>query len=236
MKPYPENLTVKNWAEEDQPREKLLLKGKQALSDAELIAILLRTGVEKEPVTEVSKKILASVNNDLNQLGKLSVQEMLEKKIKGIGETKAITLVAALELGKRRQKSEVVDLKKVTTSRDIFNYMLPTIGELPHEEFHVIFLNRANNIIHCERISVGGITGTVADVRIIFNYAIRNNAVNIILCHNHPSGNTSPSPEDISLTKKMIEAGKVLEIKVLDHIIVTETGYYSFADEGLIQS
>ncbi len=234
MDSYPENFTVKHWAEEDQPREKLLLKGKQSLSDAELIAILLRSGVRNEPVTEVSKKILNAVGNDLNRLGKLSVQELMEKKIKGIGETKAITLVAALELGRRRQKSEALELNKVTASRDVFNFMQPTIGELAHEEFHVLFMNRANKIIQSERISAGGITGTVADSRIIFNYAIRHNAVSIILCHNHPSGNMSPSNEDIDMTKKIVEAGKMLDIKVLDHLIVTEKGYYSFADEGLI--
>ncbi len=234
MNTYPENFTVKHWAEEDQPREKLLLKGKQALSDAELIAILLRSGVRNEPVTEVSKKILNAVGNNLNKLGKLSVQELLEKKIKGIGETKAITIVAALELGRRRQKSEALELNKVTASRDVFNFMQPTIGELNHEEFHVLFMNRANKVIQSERISSGGITGTVADARIIFNYAVRYNAVSIILCHNHPSGNLKPSEKDLDMTNKMVAAGKMLDIKVLDHIIVSEKAYYSFADEGLI--
>ncbi len=234
MNSYPENFTVKHWAEEDQPREKLLLKGKQSLSDAELIAILLRSGVRNEPVTEVSKKILNAVGNDLNRLGKLSVQELLEKNIKGIGETKAITIVAALELGRRRQKSEAIELNKVNASRDVFNFMQPTIGELTHEEFHVLFMNRANKIIQTERISSGGITGTVADARIIFNFAVRYNAVSIILCHNHPSGNLKPSDQDIDMTKKTVDAGKMLDIKVLDHIIITEKGYYSFADEGLI--
>lgn len=234
MNTYPENLTVKHWAEEDQPREKLLLKGKQNLSDAELIAILMRTGTKNDPVTEVSKKILNRVNNDLNLLGKLSVQELIGLEVKGIGQTKAITLVAALELGRRRQKTEAVEFQKITTSRDIFNYMQPTIGEIAHEEFYVLFLNQANKILRSERISAGGITGTVADTRIIFNLALRYNAVSIILSHNHPSGNLQPSEQDIALTKRTVEAGKMLDIKVLDHLIITEKSYFSFADEGMI--
>lgn len=229
---YSENLLLKEWADEDKPREKLLLKGNQALTDAELLAILLRSGSRNESVVELSKKLLQKVGYNLNNLGKLSVKDILNFGFKGIGETKAITLVAALELGRRRQSSEVKERAKITSSKDIFELMSPHLSDLPHEEFWLVLLNRANKVISTVQLSAGGITGTVADVRLIFNTAIKSNAVAIILCHNHPSGNTTPSGEDISLTKKLREAGVILEIAVLDHLIIADRKYYSFADEG----
>lgn len=229
---YSENLSLKEWADEDKPREKLLLKGNQALTDAELLAILLRSGSRNESVVELSKKLLQKVGYNLNDLGKLSVKDILNFGFKGIGETKAVTLVAALELGRRRQSSEVKERTKVTSSKDIFELMSPQLSDLPHEEFWMVLLNRANKVISTIQLSTGGITGTVADVRLIFNIAIKSNAISIILCHNHPSGNITPSGEDISLTKKLREAGVILEIAVLDHLIIADRKYYSFADEG----
>jgi len=232
--PYPESSGIKSWAEEDRPREKLLQKGKHMLSESELIAILVRTGTKKNDALQVSKDLLGKVQNDLNALSKLSVKDMLALKVKGIGETKAITIVAALELGRRRQSSEVKDKEKITSSRDIFEVLHPLLADKPHEEFWILMLNRANKVIDKMFISSGGLTGTVADVRMIFNHAIKSHATSIVLSHNHPSGNLSPSQSDIDLTKKMVRAGETLDIKVLDHLIIGENQYYSFADEGMI--
>jgi len=228
------NLSLKEWADEDKPREKLLLKGKQTLTDAELLAILLRSGSRNESVVELSKKLLQKVGNDLNELGKLTVKDILSFRFKGMGETKAITLVASLELGRRRQSAAIKERTRIASSRDIFELMSPHLSDLLHEEFWIILLNRANKVLSKEQLSTGGITGTVADARRIFNIAIKSNAVSIILCHNHPSGNTSPSHDDISLTKKLREAGVLLDIAVLDHLIVADRKYYSFADEGML--
>ncbi len=228
------NLSLKEWADEDKPREKLLLKGKQALTDAELLAILLRSGSRNESVVELSKKLLLKVGNDLNELGKLSVKDILSFGFKGIGETKAVTLVASLELGRRRQSAEIKERTKISSSKDTFELMSPCLSDLIHEEFWIILLNRANKVMSKEQLSTGGITGTVVDARRVFNLAIQSNAVSIILCHNHPSGNTSPSVQDISLTKKLKEAGTLLEIAVLDHLIIADKRYYSFADEGML--
>ena len=233
-KPYPESSGIKSWAEEDRPREKLLQKGKHMLSESELIAILVRSGTKKNDALQVSKELLGKVQNDLNALSKLSVKDMLSLKVKGIGETKAITIVAALELGRRRQSSEVKDKEKITSSRDIFDALHPLLADKPHEEFWILLLNRANKVIDKMSISSGGLTGTVADVRMIFNHAIKSQATSIVLSHNHPSGNLSPSQSDIDLTKKMVRAGETLDIKVLDHLIIGENRYYSFADEGMI--
>jgi DNA repair protein RadC len=226
------HLTLKAWAEEDRPREKLLLKGKHSLTDAELIAILIGSGNAKENAVDLSRRILSEISNDLNQLGKMNVAEL--KKFKGIGEAKAVAIVAALELGRRRKESKEVEREKLTSSREAVNIMQPILGELMHEEFWIIFLNRANLVLGKKQISMGGMSGTIADPRMIFKAALDQKAVSIILCHNHPSGNNQPSASDIQLTKNISEAGKLLEINVLDHIIVTQHGFYSFADEGLL--
>ena len=227
-----EHLTIKSWAEEDRPREKLLVKGKHVLTDAELIAILISSGNDKETAVELSKRLLGDVQNNLNELGKVSVKDLM--KFRGIGEAKAISIVAALELGRRRKDSAVTKRDKITTSKDAFDLFQPLLGDLHHEEFWILFLNRANMIIGKQQISFGGMAGTVADPKIIFKAALDNKASSIILCHNHPSGNIKPSEADIRLTKNLAEAGKVLEISVLDHLIVTQNSFYSFADEGMM--
>lgn len=226
------HLPIKAWAEEDRPREKLLLKGKHSLTDAELIAILIGTGNSGETAVDLARKILSGNSNDLNFLGKMNVQEL--QRYKGIGQAKAVTIVAAMELGRRRKESKEVKREKLTNSLEAVNLMQPLLGDLMHEEFWIIFLNRANGIIGKQQISKGGMSGTVADPRMIFKAALDQKAASIILCHNHPSGNNQPSAADVQLTKNISEGGKVLEITVLDHIIVTQHGFYSFADEGLI--
>ncbi len=227
------NPSIKNWAVDDRPREKLLLKGYQVLSNAELLAILINNGVKEKSAVDVAKALLAQVDNDLQKLGKLSVKELIKLKVKGIGEAKAITIVAALELGLRRDVAEK-KLEVVIHSKDAAEYLRAQYKYMQHEIFAVLYLNRANKIKHSEIISEGGITGTVADPRIILKKALENDAVNIILCHNHPSGSLKPSRADEELTKKINEAASYFDIKVLDHIIVSEEGYYSFADEGLL--
>lgn len=232
MESLTEKFTIKTWAEDDRPREKLLGKGRQVLSDAELIAILIGSGNTEESAVELSKRILSSVNNNLNELAKLTVNDLV--KFKGIGEAKAISIIAALELGRRRKESETPQRIQIRTSVDIYNFIKASMLDLPHEEFWILLLNRSNNVIKKELISRGGIAGTVVDSKIIFKSAVENLASGIILCHNHPSGNTKPSEQDMQLTKKLIEAGRLLEIPVLDHVIVTDTAYYSFADEGML--
>ena len=222
---------ITNWSEDDKPREKLMLKGKSVLSDAELIAILIGSGSRNESAVDLSKKILASVDNNLNALGKVSISQLMN--FKGIGEAKAISIIAALELGRRRRAEEVVELKKVTSSKVIFEIMQPIIGELPHEEFWIIYLNNSNKVISKSQLSKGGITGTLVDIRIVFKAALEMGATALILCHNHPSGTLIPSDADRQITRKLKLAGDSLEIKVLDHLIVTETSYFSFADEGI---
>jgi len=226
------SISIKNWSEDDRPREKLILKGKSVLSDAELIAILIGSGSKNESAVELSKKILASVANNLNELGKLNLSQLCN--FKGIGEAKAVTIIAAMELARRRRSEEVIELTKITSSKIIFEIMQPIIGELPHEEFWVLYLNNANKVIAKNQLSKGGMTGTVVDVRIILKSALESGAVGILLCHNHPSGNLKPSEVDIEITKKVKTAGKSLDINVLDHLIITQNGYYSFADEGIL--
>ena len=225
------NFPITNWAEDDKPREKLMLKGKIALSDAELIAILIGSGSRNESAVELSKRILASVDNNLNALGKLSLQQLMT--FKGIGEAKAISIIAAMELGRRRRSEDALELKKVTSSKVIFEIMQPIIGELPHEEFWIIYLNNSNKVISKSQLSKGGITGTLVDVRIVFKTALEMGATALILCHNHPSGTLVPSEADKQITRKLKLAGESLEIKVLDHLIITEASYFSFADEGI---
>lgn len=222
---------ITNWSEDDKPREKLMLKGKSVLSDAELIAILIGSGSRNESAVDLSKRILASVDNNLNALGKVTISQLMN--FKGIGEAKAISIIAALELGRRRRSEDAVELKKVTSSRIIFDIMQPIIGELPHEEFWIIYMNNSNKVISKSQLSKGGITGTLVDVRIVFKTALEMGATALILCHNHPSGTTIPSDADKQITRKLKLAGDSLEIKVLDHLIVTETSYFSFADEGI---
>jgi len=201
------------------------------LSDAELTAILIGSGNRDESAVELSKRILASTDNNLNALGKLSVKQLMV--FKGIGEAKAITIVAAMELGRRRRTEEQIELQKITSSKAVFEIMQPIIGELPHEEFWVLYLNNSNKVIYKSQISKGGITGTVVDTRIVFKLALEHNATSIILIHNHPSGKLEASEPDKLVTRKLKEAGKNLDIAVLDHIIITENGYLSFMDEGI---
>lgn len=224
--------SIKYWAEDDQPREKLMLKGKAALSDAELIAILIGSGSRNESAVQLSKRILASVDNNLNALGKQSLQQLMS--FKGIGEAKAISIAAAMELGRRRRDEDVSDLKQITSSRAVYEIMQPIIGELPHEEFWIIYLNNSNKVIYKTQLSKGGLTGTLVDVRIVFKTALEHNAVGIILVHNHPSGALHASEADKQVTRQLKTAGHSLDIKVLDHVIVTERDYFSFADGGIL--
>lgn len=222
---------ITNWSEDDRPREKLMLKGKNALSDAELIAILIGSGSRNESAVDLSKRILASVDT-LNSLGKMSISQLIE--FKGIGEAKAITIIAALELGRRRRAEDSVEMTKITSSKMVFEIMQPIIGELPHEEFWVLFLNNSNKVILKSQLSKGGISGTIVDVRLVFKIALESGATGLILCHNHPSGTLMPSDADKHITKKLKMAGDSLDVKVLDHLIITETKYYSFVDEGIL--
>lgn len=222
---------INQWAEDDRPREKFLLKGKSSLSDSELLAILIGSGSRNESAVQLCQRILASTNNNLNSLGKVSINQLIN--FKGIGEAKAISIAAALELGRRRRAEESVELKKITSSKMVFEIMQPIIGDLPHEEFWVLYLNNSNKVIHKSQLSKGGLTGTVVDVRLIFKTAFEHNAISIILTHNHPSGKLLASDADIQITKKIKEASRHLEINVLDHIIITENGFYSFNDEGI---
>lgn len=228
----PKSLNIKDWSPEDRPREKLLTKGSNALTDAELIAILIGSGTPKLSAVELAKFIMASVDNNLNRLARLSTKELM--KIKGIGEAKAVTIIAAMELGRRRKDIDQEDRLKVSGSKDIFNLMKGYFSDLPHEEFWVILLNRGNRVIRKQQISQGGVAGTVADPKIIFKAALEELACGIILAHNHPSGNITASQQDIDLTKKLKEAGKLMEIQVLDHLIFAGAKYYSFADEGAL--
>lgn len=224
--------SIKNWATDDRPREKLLVKGASALSNSELIAILLNNGSKNKSAVELAKDILKLGQDNLNELGKLTFKDL--KKIKGIGEAKSVTIVAALELGRRRQAAASLEKPVVRSSREIAEYLQALIQDYNYEVFAVIFLNRANKINHFEIISRGGITGTVADPRVILRKALEEEATSIILCHNHPSGNLKPSFADEELTRKIKEAASYMDIKVIDHIIVSEDGYYSFADEGIL--
>ena len=222
---------INQWAEDDRPREKFLLKGKAALTDSELLAILIGSGSRNESAVQLCQRILASANNNLNQLGKLSIQQLMD--FKGIGEAKAISIAAALELGRRRRSEDAAELHKITSSKAVFNIMQPLIGELLHEEFWVLFLNNSNKVIHKAQLSKGGMTGTVVDTRIIFKTALEYNAISLILTHNHPSGKLVASESDKEITRKLQLAGKQMDIMILDHVIITESSYFSFADEGI---
>jgi DNA repair protein RadC len=224
---------IKNWAVDDRPREKLALKGAEILSTSELLAILINNGTTDKSAVDLAKDLLSAVENNLQRLAKLSVKEMVNLKIKGLGPAKAITIAAALELGVRRN---MADNKKevILSSKDIAGFLQAQLQYKSHEVFAVVFLNRSNKINHYEIISEGGITGTVADPRIILKKALQHEAVSIVLCHNHPSGNLKPSRQDLELTNKIKEAAHYFDIKVLDHIIVSNEGYYSFADDGML--
>lgn len=223
---------ILSWAEEDRPREKLMLKGRSALSDAELIAILIGSGTRELSAVDLSKLILHSVGNNLNELAKLSINDLM--KFKGVGDAKAISIAAALELGRRRKDSEVLKKARITSSADAHDIIRPYLMDLSHEQFWVLLLNRANEVIRPFQVSIGGVAGTVADPKIIFKSAIEYLASAIILVHNHPSGNLTPSQADKDLTKRVKEAGRLLDIPILDHLIFGDNGYFSFADEGIL--
>lgn len=224
--------SIKNWAKDERPREKLLMNGAETLSHSELLAILINHGTKNKSAIELAREVMDAGKNNLQELGKLTVKELM--KIKGIGEAKAITIAAALELGRRRQATGALEKKTLSCSADIAAFLQSKIKDNRREVFAVLFLNRANKINHFEIVSEGGITGTVADPRIILKKALEEDAVNIILAHNHPSGSLKPSRADEDLTRKIKEAARYFDINVIDHIIVSELGYYSFADEGLL--
>jgi DNA repair protein RadC len=224
--------SIKSWAMDDRPREKLLLKGSVSLSDSELLAILINNGNKEKSAVDLAKEILHMGNNNLNELGKFSLQEF--QQIKGIGLAKAITIMAAIELGRRRQLSPFLKKTIFRKSEDIAQFIRTSIKDYTYEVFGVVYLNKSNKVNHFEIVSSGGITGTVVDTRIILKRAIENGATSIVLCHNHPSGNLKPSKADEELTKKIKEAAKYHDIEVIDHIIVSEEGYFSFSDDGIL--
>lgn len=223
-------LTIKDWAVEDRPREKMQKKGIGSLSDAELIAILLRSGNSDETAVTVAQRLLTLAQNNLNELGKFSLHQITQ--IKGIGEAKAITVLAALELGRRRKAVEAINRERVTSSHDVVEIFQPMLADLPHEEFWALLLNKANKVIDKVRVSQGGVAGTVVDVRIIVKTAVEKLASSIIIAHNHPSGNPKPSDKDIAITKKLKDAANLFDISILDHLIITDNECYSFADNG----
>lgn len=226
------HLTIKSWAEDDKPREKLVTKGRQALSDAELIAILLSSGNRDETAVQLAQRILNTNQNSINELAKLQVNDL--KKYKGIGEAKAVTIAAALEIGRRRTDINKTEKIKITSSKAAYNIINAKLSDLPHEEFWVIYMNRSNTVIKVECISKGGISGTIVDTRLVLKPAVEILASSFILVHNHPSGNLKPSEADIKLTKQINEASKLFDIILQDHLIIGDNAYYSFADEGIL--
>lgn len=226
------SFSIKNWSESDRPREKLMHKGKSSLSDAELLAILIGSGNREESAVELCKRLLHASKNSLHKLAKFNLKQLQE--FKGIGEAKAISIMAALELGNRRGAEPLEELNKITSSKDVFTLMHPFIGDLDHEQFWVLMLNNSNKVIYKFPLSKGGITATMVDTRLVFKSALAQGATALILAHNHPSGTLRPSQADEDITKKIKNAGELLDIKVLDHIIVTEKTYFSFADESLL--
>jgi len=228
-----EKLSIKSWALDDRPREKLVTKGKMVLSDAELMAILIGSGNRQESAVALSQRMLQSVEGNINELAKVSIEKLMT--FKGIGEAKAINIIAALELGKRRQLENLLEKPKIGGSNDVFKLMHPIIGDLSHEEFWVLFLNNSNKVLAKLQVSKGGMTATVVDIRLLFKQALELFSVAIIVCHNHPSGNLKPCDADVQLAKKIKNAGNTLDIKLLDHLIIAEKAYFSFADEGILQ-
>ncbi|RYY36072.1 MAG: DNA repair protein RadC [Sphingobacteriaceae bacterium] len=232
MNPYENKISIKSWAEEDRPREKLSGQGRRSLTDAELIAILIGSGSRDESAVELSKRILHHYENDLNKLGKATIADLC--KFKGVGEAKAISIIAALEIGRRRADTDIKVLDEITGSQDAYHIMRRHLADLNHEEFWIVLINRANKVLAKELVSKGGLSGTVADPKIIFHMALQQQASGIILVHNHPSGNLKPSQLDVELTKKIANAGRMLDINVLDHLIITDSGFFSFADQGIM--
>ena len=224
--------SIKSWAEEDRPREKMLAKGKEALSNAELIAILIGSGNSKETAVDLSKRILHDSKDNLIELSRLTINDLM--KYNGIGEAKAVTIAAALELGRRRRFSEALEKPSIKNSQIAYECFYAHLSDLNHEQFWIMLLNNANKVIKLEKIGVGGMTGTTADPKKIFKNALENNAASVMLCHNHPSGNVIPSNADKQITNNLVKAGQFLEIKILDHIIIGNDNYFSFADEGLL--
>jgi len=227
-----DNFSIKDWSENDRPREKLIAKGKVSLTDSELLAIVIGSGNRNESAVALCKRILASVGNNLNALGKLSVSQLQE--FNGIGAAKAISIVAALELGRRRREGDKLAFDKITSSKSVFEIMQPILGDLQHEEFCVLFLNNSNTVLSKQQLSKGGITGTLVDVRLLMKKALEIGAVALIVCHNHPSGTLKVSEADKQITQKIKVAGASLDIKLLDHLIITEQAYVSFADDELL--
>ena len=225
-------MSIKFLAEDDRPREKFLLKGKNSLSDAELLAIIMGSGNREDSAVELGRKILNSVGNNWHNLSLLQIADLV--KFKGIGEAKAISIATALEIGRRRAAQEVPDKVQISSSADLFKVLQPFLGDLQTEEFWVIFLNQSNKILGKTKLSSGGINQSVVDIRILFKSAIENFATGIVIAHNHPSGNLKPSQEDLKITKQISEGGKILNIQLLDHIIITQNSYFSFADENLL--
>jgi DNA repair protein RadC len=226
------SLKITDWAVEDRPREKLYSKGTSSLSDAELLAILIGSGTRNRSAVDLGRELLSLADNNLNSLGKLSIADL--RKIRGIGNARAVTIAAALELGRRRKLAEMPDYPQIKCSHDVFDLLAPLLSDLFHEEFWILFLNRSNRVVNRMKLSQGGISGTVTDVRIIMKHAIENLASGIIVCHNHPSGNLNPSESDTRITQKIKEAGALMDIQLLDHLIITDKEYYSFADNGLV--
>ncbi len=226
-------LSVKDWAEEDRPREKILLKGIHTLSDAELLAIIIGSGNRNESAVELAQNILRSTGNSLNQLGKIPIKKLISD-FNGVGEAKAISIIAAMELGKRRKSEGVSKREQFVSSYDIYEYFFSSMNDLPHEEFWVVFLNRSNRVVDRLKVSQGGVSETTVDVKLILKESILRLATSIALCHNHPSGNTQPSPQDDAITRKIKESCLVVDITVIDHLIFCDDGYYSYADEGRI--
>ncbi len=226
------SLKITDWAAEDRPREKLIRKGTSTLSDAELLAILINSGTKQKSALDLGRELLGLVNNNLNNLGKLSIADL--EKLNGIGPARAVTIAAALELGRRRKLAEVEDVTQIKCSKDVADIFGPILSDLAHEEFWILFLNRSNKVINRMKLSQGGLSGTVTDVRIVMKKAIEYLASGIIVCHNHPSGNLNPSDSDSKITQKIKEAGILMDIQLLDHIIIADKDYYSFADNGLL--
>ena len=232
MQDKSKSFSIKNWSDDDKPREKLVQKGRSVLSDAELIAILIGSGSRAESAVELSKRILASVDNNLNELGRLSIKQLMT--FKGIGEAKAVSITAALEVGRRRREEDAAKIDKIGSSQDVYHLLQPLLGDLEHEEFWILFLNNSNKVLHKAQLSKGGITGTLVDVRLVMKQTLELGAVAIILAHNHPSGTLSPSAADKQITQKIKTASETLDVKVLDHLIITQKSYYSFADEKIL--
>jgi DNA repair protein RadC len=226
------SLKITDWAEEDRPREKLLQKGTASLSDAELLAILISSGTKDKSAVDLGRELLQLANNNLNSLGKLAIEDL--KKLHGIGSARAVTIAAALELGRRRKLADAENVIQITCSKDVADIFQPLLADLQYEEFWILFLNRSNKVINRMKLSQGGISGTVTDVRLVMKKAVECLASGIIVCHNHPSGNLNPSESDSKITQKIKDAGNLMDIQMLDHLIISEKDYYSFADNGLL--